>query len=180
MKTKNKLIITVMALVAIVTMSLMATACNDDDEEEPKVRSSGTEVPLNFGTGCKITVKSNDKFLDAAWNTYCGQVAAMIKGGWDVATTGGKTIYETAFAAGNTKVVILGNGFSNNWETKASERGVLYVKTASISSIDFAGDDIITAMDGYDGVGKALPKKMLGNGNDSPIFANANRGNATV
>jgi hypothetical protein len=148
MKTKNKLIITAMALVAIITISLMATACKDGDEEEPTVRSSGTEVPLSFGTGCKITVKSNDAFINADWDKYCGQVAGMIKRGYDLATSGGKNVIVSDFGAGNTKAVILVNNLAHNWETKANEPGVLYIKTTSIDSIDSATDALDGMLDG--------------------------------
>jgi hypothetical protein len=132
------------ALALIVTLAL--TACPADTNsggETPTARSAGTEKPLTFGTGCKVTIKSDDKFTDAEWNTLCDKVAAMIKRGYDNASTVGKIYIEGQFVASNTKMVILGNSFSYNWETKASEPGVLYVKTTSIDSIVIGNTDPI-------------------------------------
>jgi hypothetical protein len=116
-------------LVVIITLSLIA--CGGSAGETPTARSAGTEKALSFGTNCKVTIKSDDKFTDAEWNTLCDKVAAMIKKVHDAANALGKTNVEAAFAADNTKMVILVNNLAHNWETKASESGVLYVKTAS-------------------------------------------------
>jgi hypothetical protein len=136
--------------VAIVILTLIAIGCKEADTAAVQ---PATEKALTFGTNCKVTIKSDDKFTDAEWNTLCDKVAAMIKRGYDAASVMGKTNYETMFVAGNTKVVILVNNLAHNWETKASEPGVLYLKTTSIDSIDFAGASILDALGGYNGNG---------------------------
>jgi hypothetical protein len=120
--------------------------------ETPTARSSGTEKALSFGTNCKVTIKSDDKFTNAEWNTLCDKVATMIKRGYDAASAGGKSALEIALGAGNVKAVILVNNLAHNWETKASEPGVLYIKTASIDSID-SGAAIGGMLDGTDAHG---------------------------
>jgi hypothetical protein len=168
MKTKNRLT-TALALLAIVTMSLMATACND--EEEPTVRSSGTEKHLTFGTGCKVTIKSNDKFTDDDWNKTCVKVVDAIMRGYNDSDGGEQVGYKNVFAAG--AVVVLESGLSHNWEVKGGEIGVVHVKTASLDTVDFKSTYMIVYMEtGSAGFAKVLPKKGLGN---TPVFANVNR-----
>jgi hypothetical protein len=130
--------------VAIVILTLTVTACGDSAGETPTARSAGTEKALTFGTNCKVTIKSDDKFTNAEWTAACDKVVAMIKRGYDAATTGGKTSITAEFAAGNTMKVILVNNLAYNWESKASEPGVLYVKTTSIDSVN--GTAVVDAM----------------------------------
>jgi hypothetical protein len=159
MKTKKRFSITAMALFAIVTIAL--ASCSNGSTgggskppatETPTARFSGTEKALTFGTNCKVTIKSDDKFTNAEWTAACDKVAAMIKKAYDDANAGGKTVAETQFAAGNNKTVILVNNLAHNWETKASDPGVLYLKTASIDSVNF-GEALWAVFDSTDGNG---------------------------
>jgi hypothetical protein len=172
MKTKNKLIITAMALVAIITISLMATACKDGDEEEPTVRSSGTERPLTFGTGCKVTIKSDDKFTDDDWNTLCNKVVDAIMRGYSGLGTSEKNDIVTMFASGQAKVV-LENDLGNSWEVKSGEIKTMHIKTGSINTVDLSGGSgaLMCMNYGVAQVGKVLLKKENGN---TPVFANVN------
>jgi hypothetical protein len=168
----QRIILTWMSILFAVTLSLMATACNE--EEEPTVRSSGTEKPLTFGTGCKVTIKSNDKFTDDDWNKTCDKVVSAIMRGYNkdmgVFNIPHKASFEGVFA-GNVLVVLL-NSATHNCEVKSGDYSTIYLKTSAIDSVDLQPAVAVLV----DGIGshqaKVLPKKENGN---TPIFANVNR-----
>jgi hypothetical protein len=141
MKTKNKLI-TALALLAIITLSLMATACKDDPpKEDPKKVQPDTTRPLTFTDTpnvtppptYSVTITSLDKFTDTEWNTLCDKVVDKIK---QACITGGTSAKAVVESSQNTKVV-LGNNFTYNWEIKTGEYRTMYIKTSSIDTVDF-------------------------------------------
>jgi hypothetical protein len=159
---KNKLI-TAMALLAIVILSLMATACND--EEEPTVRSSGTVKPLSFGDDCKVTIKSDDKFTDTEWANYCNQVVATIESEY---TRGDNSVnkirFDDAFADAESAVVkILPNSASLKCEVKVGDK-TIYLRMNAIGTVDLQA--AVAAVRGSNsGVNQQAKAKVLGNCN---------------
>jgi hypothetical protein len=135
-----------MALIAIITIALIS--CSDGGgynspppppQEQPQKKPDTTRT-LSFGTNCKVTIKSDDLFLTAEWDTLCDKVVAAIERGYGVAITG----FTTVFASDQNAKVVLGNNFTYNWEIKTGETRTVYIKTTSIDTVSFS--DIVVYM----------------------------------
>jgi hypothetical protein len=139
MKTKKRFHQTAMALLAIITFALIA--CGDNAGETPTARSAGTEKPLSFGTNCKVTIKSDDKFTDAEWTAACNKVVDAIMRGYNkYASTGGlpdignKNIFENIFA--DNISVVLSSSATYNCEVKSGNYTTIYLKTSAVDTVD--------------------------------------------
>jgi uncharacterized repeat protein (TIGR02543 family) len=100
-----------------------------------------TTKPLSFGTDCKVTIKSNEKFIETEWDTLVGKVEDAIMRGYNKGGAG----FEAMFASSQNTRVILGSGFEHNWEVKDGEFRTVYVKIGSIGTVDFA--NIVMSME---------------------------------
>jgi hypothetical protein len=170
----QRIILTWMSILFAITLSLMATACKDGDEEEPTVRSSGTERPLTFGTDCKVTIKSDDKFTDDDWNKTCDKVVSAIESEYVRGNNfGNKLAFEGVFAGANNTAIVLSNSAAYKCEVKSGDKTTIYIKTSAIDTVDLQAAAMALSGDNG-GVNQQAKAKVLGNGNN-PIFANVNR-----
>jgi len=76
MKTKQIGFIAILAVIA--TMAIIA--CKEDETPQ---KQPDTERTLSFGTDCKVTIKSDDKFTTDEWKTLCDKVVAAIEKGYN-------------------------------------------------------------------------------------------------
>jgi hypothetical protein len=161
-------------LTAAAVLALAFVGCGNDTSEvaeQPAVKSPKT-MDLAFGTDCKVTVKSDEKFLDAEWDALCNDVAIAINAGQAEAGPFVKPGFETVFVSNQNARVILGSDFEHDWEVKDGEFRTVYIKIGSIGTVDFV--DIVMSMDlevPYFGKAK-VQKDGLGN---NPVLANANK-----
>jgi hypothetical protein len=147
MKTRNHF--AGMALIAIITFAL--TACDTGSSTGGK--SSGgttsgsgsstakvqadTPKDLSFGTNCKVTISSTEKFTTAEWNTLCNSVVAAIENGYKNNTGINALRFEARFAESeNTSIKILSNSTTYNCEVKAGDN-TIYLKMSAIDTVDF-------------------------------------------
>jgi hypothetical protein len=108
--------------------------------ETPTARSSGTEKKLSFGTNCKVTIKSDDKFTNAEWNTLCDKVVAAIMRGYnknmgsDPLNLSNKGKVESVFAGNIT--IDLSSSAAYNCEVKSGNYTTIYLKTSAVDTVD--------------------------------------------
>jgi uncharacterized repeat protein (TIGR02543 family) len=99
-----------------------------------------TTKPLSFGTDCKVTIKSAEKFTQVEWDTLCDNVVATIMRGYNKNIDGGfqdivnKYYFEGVFA-GNVSVVLSSSAI-HNCEVKSGDYTTLYFKTSALDTID--------------------------------------------
>jgi hypothetical protein len=126
----------VMAFVAILVFIFAIIGCKQDvspvSGDIPRVQVP-TPRALSFGTNCKVIIKSDDLFTNAEWNTLCDKVVEAINGKYSSAPGS----FPTIFASDQNATVVLGNNFTHNWEVKNSEFRTAYIKTTSISTVNF-------------------------------------------
>jgi len=118
-----------MAIIAIAIIGCK----QDEPADTPKVQLDIIKS-LSFGTDCKVTIKSDDKFTTAEWNTLCDSVVSAIEAKY---ITGSQGNFQTIFASAKNSKIVLGNNFTYNWEVKAGEFDTAYIKTASIGTANF-------------------------------------------
>ena len=122
-----------MALIAIMGIALIGCGGNDDSPQEKPKKQPDTLRTLTFGTDCKVTISSDDKFTASEWNTLCDNVVTAIN---SKSSTGIES-FSTIFASNQNATVVLGNNFTHNWEVKSSEFRTVYIKTTSINTVNF-------------------------------------------
>jgi hypothetical protein len=132
MKTKK------LTLLAVIILTLIAIGCKEADTAAVQ---PATEKALSFGTNCKVTIKSDDKFTNAEWTAACDKVVAAIMRGYNkYASTGGLTdignkgIFENIFA--NNISVVLSSSAAYNCEVKSGNYTTIYLKTSAIDTVD--------------------------------------------
>jgi len=124
--------------IAIVALALAVIGCGEDEPtpepgDTPKLQPD-TPRALSFGTNCKVTIKSNDLFTTAEWNTLCDKVVAAIENGYKIGTQGNFTeVFASAWGA----IVVLGSNFTYNWEVIKGDSKKAYIKTASIGTVNY-------------------------------------------
>jgi hypothetical protein len=136
---KNKLL-GVIALVAIIT--IVPISCSDGGgnnspppppQEQPQ-KQPDTIRALSFGTDCKVTIKSDDLFLTADWNTLCNSVVAAIERGYTLSESSAQANTLTCFSE-NTVFAVLLKSSTKDFELKESVPYTIYFK-ANASVID--------------------------------------------
>jgi len=133
MKTNNKL--TLMAILAIITIALAITNCKEDPPPEEPYIPQPTQKTLSFGTpACSVTISTPDKYTTAEWTALVGEVAAALEAAYSAGSAGSKDRFETVFGVDAGGKIVVMNNLSGNWEVKDGEFDTLYLKTSSIST----------------------------------------------
>jgi len=141
MKNANKFV----GLIAMAIIAIAVIGCKQDEPapaDTPKVQPATPRTFTLGTTDCKVTIKSDDLFTTAEWNTLCDKVVSAIKARYE--TTGAQANFEDVLLSAKNSKIVLGNNFTYNWETKSGESDTAYIKTASIGTVDF--DAIILRM----------------------------------
>jgi len=128
--------------------------CGGEDcncSEKPKIKPDTTML-LAFGTNCKVTIKSDDKFLSDEWRTLCVQVVTVIDHGYEVGDSWNKGDFEKIFVSSENATVILHKDFDYNWQVKSGEHITVHIKISSLSTLDF-NDVLPYISDDYPGNG---------------------------
>ena len=113
-------------------------------ERKPDGAPEDTPRTLSFGTAenpCTVTIKSDDQFTADEWTTLCDKVVAAIERGYEKSGAG----FNAVFASSQNAKMVLGKEFTYNWEVKDGEFKTVYLKIASIDTVDFT--DIIMYME---------------------------------
>jgi hypothetical protein len=148
MKTKNKLIITAMAIVAIVTMSLAVITCKDEPEEQPKNQSDNTTLTNLFGEGCSATIEGY--LTDTEWGSGATGVAGRFKIALEAAYTGNIPPVQGVFLdvfggqSGATVIVEKTTAYSN-WKTTGDGK-TLYIRFDKLNSIQSELTEAVNSM----------------------------------
>jgi hypothetical protein len=105
--------------------------------ETPTARSAGTEKALSFGTNCKVTIKSDDKFTNAEWDALCNKVVAKIESeyvrGNDAIS---KLKFDGMFAPARNAVIVLSSSAAYKCEVKSGNYTTIYLKTSAVDTVD--------------------------------------------
>ncbi|MDR2716792.1 MAG: hypothetical protein LBB89_01825 [Treponema sp.] len=140
---------------------LALTACptdSGDSTEKPKVKPPATKS-LSFGTDCKVTIKSDDKFTTAEWNTLCNKVIAALNAAYTAAPPPSKTQFGNVFGGNGVTIVLVDSlADDKSWEVRVGEFRTLYLKTSSIATAVY-GSAVQYMTNSTAGVGKASPAK---------------------
>jgi len=94
-----------------------------------------TTMPLGFGTGCKVTVKSDEKFTSNEWSTLCVKVVTAIMRGYNAIDE--KWLFEGEFTDdfGGISIVLLKSA-TYDIEIKNAGDRVIYIKTSALDTVD--------------------------------------------
>ena len=149
--------LTVMAIIAIITLSFFVLSCDkdDDNEEETATVPQPTQKTLSFGS---VTISSPDEHLPSAWNALCNDVVTALESAYTNGNTAAKTRFGNVFANDAGAKIVLVNNLANNWEVRAGEFSTLYLKIGSISTASYA-DAVRQMATSVPEVGKATPPK---------------------
>jgi hypothetical protein len=151
--------LTVMAIIAIITLSLIVLSCDKDKDDDPPPETATVPQPtqktLTFGS---VTISSPDQHLPSAWNALCNDVVTALESAYDGAGNAFKNQFRTIFGNDAGAQIVLVKNLANNWEVKDGEFKTLYLKTGSIATAGYV--DAINNMEAsVPQVGKATPPK---------------------
>jgi len=102
----------------------------------PEIQAPETKN-LTFGTGCKVTIQSDDKFLKADWDALCDKVVAAIMRGYDktgINTALNKSVFANTFR--NDISIVLSSSATHNCEVKDGDYTTIYLKTGVLDTVD--------------------------------------------
>jgi alpha-L-arabinofuranosidase len=125
-----------LTLLAVIILTLIAIGCKEADTAAVQ---PATEKALSFGTNCKVTIKSDEAFTAAEWNTLCNKVVAAIEGTRGYNKSGISSMDKTAFedVFGNRSIsVILSSSATYNCEVKSGNYTTIYLKTSAVDTVD--------------------------------------------
>jgi len=166
-KTRKHL--TVMAIIAIITLSFIVLSCDDEDnndnndtttqEETPSVPSPKTITQANgLAFDGTVTIRTSDLYLNADWNAVVANVITAFNAAYTNGNGAAKTRFGNVFANDANAQIVLVNNLANNWEVRDNEFSTLYLKTDSISTASYA-DAVRQMATSVPEVGKATPAK---------------------
>jgi hypothetical protein len=154
MKTRNKMAAVNMAIMLCIGAALISCSDGGDNsssQEKPQKKPDTTRT-LSFGTGCKVTIKSDDLFLTAEWTALCNKVVTAVERGYNSAPSFTHETFTNHFTNNTVSVVLLKTA-TYDVEVKDGEANIMYLK-ANGSIIDgISGDDIFSAMNALVSIG---------------------------
>jgi hypothetical protein len=158
-------------IIAVIGIMAVCIACDNGGGStgpDPEIQAPATK-DLSFGTGCKVTIKSDDKFFKADWDALCDKVVAALGRGYTAAPSDLMKTNIATFFGGRTVVVILSGSVTLKCEVKGDDHNTIYLKADGATIDGIAGVDLfsaIVAMLGNSGekfeLAKALPEKKAG------------------
>ena len=154
--------LTVMAIIAIITLSFFVLSCDKDDDNEEETASVPQPKTITQANGLafdgKVTISTSDPYTVADWNALCNDVVTALESAYTNATGPAQGRFRTVFANDADAQIVLVNNLANNWEVRDGDFKTLYLKTGSIATVDYS--TAITRMGSETPeVGKATPAK---------------------
>lgn len=114
------------------TAGKLEKSSNPTAGPDPKIPDP-TPKTLSFG---KATISSPDKHLPSTWDALCGDVVSTLNTAYGSTSEPGTEIFFEYACADDGVEIVLVNSLATNWEVKqGNEKGKLYIKIGSISSI---------------------------------------------
>jgi hypothetical protein len=131
--------------IMIVLMALAFMNCEEDDPEPeiPKARP-GTLVNLPFGSGLKVTIKSQDSFLDAEWNAEVNKIISALGTVYGLSNMSKMIMDELLVDGAN---IILAKDAADDYSLAAGSRD-LYVKIVPVYNTSKLGTALMYMLDG--------------------------------
>jgi hypothetical protein len=154
-------------IIAVIGIMAVCIACDNGGGStgpDPEIQAPATK-DLSFGTGCKVTIKSDDKFLKADWDALCDKVVAAIGRVYSIAGAM-QTNIETYFG-GHTVVIVLSQSQTLRCEVRNTEPDIIYFKADAATIDGITGTDlrpvVFALMGGQSNqLAKAMPEKKAG------------------
>jgi hypothetical protein len=112
----------------------------------PEIQAPVTK-DLSFGTGCKVTIKSDEKFLEADWNALCAKAVAAVERGHGAASSNAAKNEISAYFKDYTVVIVLsGAADAKKCEVKGDVTNTIYLKADAAIIDGIIGNDFLNAI----------------------------------
>jgi hypothetical protein len=166
MKTKNKLIITAIAIVAITTMSFAVIGCEEEEPEQPSLRNESKTVKFDNDHSYEVTFSSGSlTFLAADWESIVTKITNAFKAVYGDGKGPGGTVVRTLFDDGVTVIVEKDPVSYTNYKVGGDDLRTLYLNVDNLESVDYTKAMVAMYSNSpyhEDIIGKV---KKVGNGN---------------